>query len=91
MDRYVIERNLPNAGSLGEQEIRALAAKSNEVLAEIGDEVSWEQSYVSDDKLYCVYTASDPELIREHARRGGFPCDRISPVRSIIDPGSDGS
>lgn len=86
MDRYVIERNLPNAGNLSEQELRHIAAKSNEVLAELGDEVRWEHSYVSDDKLYCVYQASDPERIREHARRGGFPCDRVSPVRSVLDP-----
>lgn len=86
MERYVVERTLPGAGSLSEQELRDLSAKSNEVLAGMGDEVSWVQSYVTDDKLYCVYDASDPERIEQHARQGGFPCDRVSSVRGVIGP-----
>ena len=85
MGRYVIERTLPGAGDLGPQELRDISAKSNEVLAELGD-VSWVESYVTDDKLYCVYDAGDPATIEEHARRGGFPCDRVSEVRTTISP-----
>jgi hypothetical protein len=85
MDRYVIERDLPGAGDLSEQELHDISAKSNEVLAGMND-VEWIESYVSDDKLYCVYDAADPALIAEHAERGGFPCDRISPVRTTISP-----
>lgn len=90
MDRYVIERTLPGAGALTDEQIGAVATRSNEVLAELGDGVSWVESYVTDDKLYCVYDAEDPQLIREHAARGGFPCDAIAPVRRTISP-ADGS
>lgn len=85
MGRYVIERTLPGAGQLSE-ELHDISAKSNEVLAELGDDVSWQQSYVTGDKLYCVYDATDPELIAEHARRGGFPCDSVSEVSTTISP-----
>lgn len=86
MDRYVVERNLPNAGELSDEELRAVSAKSNAVLESLGEDVRWVESYVTADKLYCVYDATDPRLIEEHAERGGFPCDRISPVRSMISP-----
>lgn len=86
MDRYVIERSLPGAGSLSPSELHDISQKSNEVLVDLGEDVQWVQSYVTDDKLYCVYDATDPDLITEHARRGGFPCDRISPVHSTISP-----
>ena len=85
MGRYVIERDLPGAGGLGEQELHDISAKSNDVLSGL-DDVSWVESYVTDDKLYCVYDAGDPGLIEEHARLGGFPCDRISEVRTMISP-----
>jgi Protein of unknown function (DUF4242) len=85
MGRYVIERTLPGAGDLSEQELHDISARSNSVLDEL-DDVSWVESYVSDDKLYCVYDAADPSLIEEHARRGQFPVDLISPVRATISP-----
>lgn len=86
MSPYVIERTLPGAGSLSAQDLHDISAKSNEVVAGLGDDVSWVQSYVTDDKLYCVYDAEDPELIAEHARAGGFPCGSISEVRGMISP-----
>jgi hypothetical protein len=86
MPRYVIERHLPGAGALGTAELRAVAQKSCLALSSLGSDVKWEQSYVTDDTVYCVYEAPNEELIREHARRGGFPADRISPVRREIGP-----
>ena len=86
MPRYVIERNLPGAGKLSPKEIRAVAQKSCHVLAELGSGIQWMESYVTEDKLYCVYLAPDEEMIREHARRGGFPADRISRVSRKISP-----
>ena len=86
MPRYVIERNIPGAGSLSPQELKAISQKSCSVLDELGPHIQWVQSYVTDDRVYCVYNASSEALIREHATRGGFPADRISKVSSIIDP-----
>jgi hypothetical protein len=86
MKRYVIERNVPGAGQLSSEQVRAVAQKSCGVLRELGTDIQWVESYVTDDKLYCVYLAPDEELIREHARRGGFPADRISSVRRVISP-----
>jgi hypothetical protein len=86
MPRYVIERNLPGAGELTPEQVRAVSQKSCAVLRELGPAIQWVESYVTDDKLYCVYLAPDEELIREHARRGGFPADRISRVRRGISP-----
>jgi Protein of unknown function (DUF4242) len=86
MPRYVIERNLPGAGKLSQDEIRAVAQRSCGVLLELGSDIQWIESYVTEDKIYCVYVASDEELIREHARRGGFPADRISRVKRQISP-----
>lgn len=85
MARYVIERGLPGAGDLTDGQLHDISAKSNEVLAGMPN-LTWIESYVTDDKLYCVYDADDPESIREHAERGGFPCDRISEVRTSISP-----
>lgn len=86
MPRYVIERDIPGAGSLSSDELRAISQKSCAVLGTLGPQVQWDHSYVTDDKVYCVYLSPNEELIREHARQGGFPADRISEVRSIIDP-----
>ena len=85
MGRYVIERSLPGAGALSQEELKGISAKSNDVLEGLED-VSWVESYVTDDKLYCVYDAGDPATIEEHAQRGGFPIDRVSEVRTTISP-----
>ena len=86
MPRFVIEREIAGVGKLSPQELRAIAQKSCGVLKEMGSQVQWIQSYVADDKIYCVYIAPDEEAVREHARRGGFPASRVSRVRSVIDP-----
>ena len=86
MPKYVIERSLPGAGALSSKELQAISAKSNAVLRELGPDVQWLHSYVSDDRIYCVYNAKNEDIIREHARCGGFPADRISVVKRIIDP-----
>jgi hypothetical protein len=86
MPRYVIERDFPGAGKLSRDELKDISSKSCEVLKELGPEVQWIESYVADDKVYCVYYARDEELVREHSRRGGFPVTRVSRVKSVIDP-----
>lgn len=86
MPKYVIERDLPGAGKLTSDQLHAISQKSCSVLQELGPQVQWVQSYVTDDKIYCIYLAPSPDLIREHAARGGFPANRISEVRSVIDP-----
>jgi hypothetical protein len=86
MPKYVIERELPGAGNLSADELRSISQKSNSVIAELGPDVKWLQSYVTDDKIYCVYAASDEDIIQEHARCGGFPANRISKVTAVIDP-----
>lgn len=86
--RYVIERTIPGADQLTEQELHDISKKSNDVLSELGDSVEWVQSYVTDDKLYCIYDASEAGLIAEHAKLGGFPCDSVRPVSGIISPAS---
>ena len=86
MPKYVIERNLPGAGQLSSDELREVSAKSNGVLSHLGPEIRWLQSYVTDDKIYCVYVAPDEDMIVEHARCGGFPADRVSRVTAVIDP-----
>lgn len=90
MPKYVIEREIPSAGLLSEQELQAVSTKSCNVIDELGKGVQWLQSYVTDNKLYCIYIAENEEIIREHARRGGFPCDRISQVVTMIDPTTAG-
>ena len=86
MPKYLIERDVPGAGKLGPDELRELSAKSNGVLSHLGPEIRWLQSYVTDDRLYCVYVAPDEDMILEHARCGGFPADRVSLVSAVIDP-----
>jgi hypothetical protein len=86
MPKYVIERELPGAGKLTTAELRAISAKSRDVLSTLGPSIQWVESYVTDDKIYCVYNAPNEDLIRQHAQQGGFPADRISRVREIIDP-----
>lgn len=86
MPKYVIERTVPGAGQMTDDDLRGLAAQSNQVLRDLGPDVQWVQSYVVDDKLYCVYNAAGPEIIREHGRCGGFPVDTVSEVRALVDP-----
>ena len=86
MPKYVIERDLPGAGQLPLEKLRAISQKSRSVLESLGPQIQWVQSYVTDDKLYCVYISPSEDMIREHARRGGFPAGRISEVRNTIDP-----
>jgi hypothetical protein len=86
MPKFIIEREIPGAGSLSEQELKGVSQTSCKVLRELGPEVQWLQSYVTGDKVYCVYIAPNAELIREHARLGGFPANSVSEVMNIIDP-----
>lgn len=86
MPQFVIERDVPGAGSLSETEIRELSLRSLRALNELGPQIQWLHSYVTEDKVYCVYIAPDENSIREHARRSGIPADRISAVRRLIDP-----
>jgi Nickel responsive protein SCO4226-like len=86
MPKYVIERTLPGAGNLTAEELTAVAARSNGVLSDMGGDTQWLQSYVTGDKLYCVYIAPDAERVYEHARCGGFPADSVEQVTTVIDP-----
>jgi len=86
MPEYVIEREVPGVGKLNEEEIKQISLKSLEVLKELGANIQWLHSYVTDEKIYCVYFAPDDEPIREHARRLGLPANRVSAVRRLIDP-----
>lgn len=86
MQRFVIERNIPGAGTLSDTELHDISAKSNQVLADMGGRAQWSHSYVSDDKLYCVYIADDEQAVKEHAERGGFPADVVAQIRTVIDP-----
>ena len=86
MPKYVIEREIPRAGDATSEDLQAISQKSCDILRELGPEIQWEQSYITGDKIYCVYTAPDEEIIREHAQRGGFPANSIAEVKNIIDP-----
>jgi hypothetical protein len=86
MKKYVIERSVPGVGNMSAQDLQKLSQKSNEVLDGLAGRAQWLQSYVADDKLFCVYIADGPESIREHAQSGGFPCDNIYAVGTVIDP-----
>jgi len=86
MPRFIIEREIPGAGKLSSDELHAISQKSCSVLSEMGPRIQWEHSYVAGDKIYCVYLAPNEEMIREHARKGGFPANRVTRVSQIIDP-----
>ena len=86
MPKYVIEREIPGAGSLSPQELQGISQTSCGVLRQMGPQIQWVHSYVTGDKVYCVYIAPNEDTIREHAQQGGFPANRISEIKSIIDP-----
>jgi hypothetical protein len=86
MPKYVIERELPGVGKMSPAELKAISQKSVGILRDLGPQIQWVQSYVSDDKIYCVYNAPNVAIIQKHAECGGFPANKISLVRSIIDP-----
>lgn len=86
MPKYLIEREVPSAGALSAAELESIAQRSCAVLRDLGPRIQWVQTYVTEDKLTCVYIAPNAEIIREHARRGGFPADRVLEIAAIIDP-----
>ena len=86
MPKYLIEREIPGAGKLSAADFQGISAKSCSVLANLGPAIQWVQSYVTDDKIYCVYIAPNEAMVREHAKQGGFPANKISQVREVIDP-----
>jgi hypothetical protein len=86
MPKYVIERNIPGAGNLNPEELQAISQTSCGVLRKMGSEIQWVHSYVTGDKIYCIYIAPDEQMVREHAQQGGFPANSISEIKSIIDP-----
>ena len=84
--RYIIEREIPSVGTLDREQLRGAAAKSNEVLRELGPEIQWVESYVAGDKIFCVYLAKDEDIIRRHAQMSGFPATKITEISKVIDP-----
>jgi hypothetical protein len=86
MPKYIIERDIAGAGKLTSQQLQGVAQKSCGVLKKLGPQIQWVQSYVTDDKVYCVYIAPDEATVREHAKQGGFPANRISEIKGMIDP-----
>ena len=86
MPQYVIEREMPGVGGLGADELKGASQTSCSVLRDLGPEIQWVHSYVTDDKIYCIYRAPNEQMIRDHAERGGFPANSIKQVRSMIDP-----
>ena len=86
MPKYVIEREIPGVGKLSSAEYQGISRKSCSVLQQLGPSIQWVESYVTDDKIYCVYTAPNEQLVREHAKQGGFPANRISEVKRVINP-----
>ena len=86
MRKYVIERDIPKIGSASRDQFRAAAAKSNGVLRELGPDIQWVESYVADDKIYCVYLAESEGMVRKHAEMSGFPASKVSEIRKMIDP-----
>ena len=86
MPKYLIEREIPGASQMSPQQLQGVAAKSCSVLRNLGPQIQWVQSYVTDNKIYCVYIAPNEEMVREHAKLGGFPANRVSRIDSVIDP-----
>jgi hypothetical protein len=86
MPKYIIEREIKGAGNLTPEQLHDISQKSCDVLNEMGPKIQWQHSYVTNDKIYCVYIAPNEELVREHARKGGFPANSVSEVKSVIDP-----
>lgn len=86
MPKYMIERDLPGAGKLSAEELHGISQKSNDVISGLGPDIRWLQSFVSDDKIYCVYVAPDKDIIFEHARCGGFPANTVTEIATVIDP-----
>jgi hypothetical protein len=86
MPKFLIEREIPGAGALSAEDLHGISQKSCGVLQNMGPQIQWVESYVTGDKIYCVYIAPDEEMVREHARQGGFPANRVSEIKSVIDP-----
>lgn len=86
MPRFIIERQIPGAGNLSAESLKSISQKSRQVLCTLGSDIQWIHSYVAGDKIYCIYMAPNEELIREHARLGGFPANTITEIANIIDP-----
>jgi cell division inhibitor SulA len=86
MPKFVIEREIPGVGSMSPEQLRAISQKSCSVLQNLGPQIQWLQSYVTGDKIYCIYIAANEQLVREHASQGGFPANRILEVKAVIDP-----
>jgi predicted Rdx family selenoprotein len=86
MRRFLIEREIPGAGSMEREQLRGAAQKSNGVLHKLGPDIQWVQSYVAGDKIFCIYLANDESIIHEHARQSGFPANKVTEIRKVIDP-----
>lgn len=86
MPKYVIEREIPGAGKISPGDLQAIAQKSCSVLNGLGPQIQWVQSYVTDDKIYCIYIAANREIVLEHARQGGFPANSVAEIKTVIDP-----
>ena len=86
MRKFIIERDIPKVGTFEREQLRGAATKSNEVLRQLGPDIQWVESYVANDKTFCVYLARDEAIIQEHARRSGFPANKVTEVRRMIDP-----
>jgi hypothetical protein len=86
MPKYLIERDIPAAGSLTPEQLQSISQKSCNVLSELGPQIQWIESYVTDDKIYCMYISPNENMVREHANMGGFPANRISEIKTVIDP-----
>lgn len=90
MSKFIIERNVPSIGHLNEKELKGACQKSNDTIKNMANQVQWQHSYVTNDKLYCVYLASHKEAVQEHAKKSGFPANSIEEVKTIIDPSTTG-